>query len=103
MMRIFQYIIHSKYRIIENSEAMPLAGIPLAIAPRSSDLRGEIVEGSVTGNEKSPRGTGAGRVRGPGLPLLLLMSKSEMARMVIVILDIHRPYKQTPSSGKPER
>lgn len=44
MIRIFQNSIHSAYRIRENSGAMPPAGIFLATAPRSSDLRGEIVE-----------------------------------------------------------
>lgn len=48
MIRIFQNSIHSAYRIRENSEAMPPAGIFLAIAPRSTDLRGEIVEGGIS-------------------------------------------------------
>lgn len=48
MIRIFQNSIHSAYRIRENSEAMPPAGIFLATAPRSTDLRGEIVEGGTS-------------------------------------------------------
>lgn len=48
MIRIFQTIMHSAHRIREKSEAMPPAGIFLTTAPRSSYLKGEIVEGGTS-------------------------------------------------------
>ena len=94
--------MHSKYRIIGDSKAMPPAGPFLAIAPMFSELRGEVLEGSQAVNENSlQEEPGAGKVHGPGGPSfspLAPMGKSETSRKVTVISDIHRLYKETQSS-----